>query len=593
MSRMVFDLESDGLIPELSKIHCIALKDISDPAAETQLRYTQCGIEEALEELAGADEIIGHNIQGFDIPAIQKVYPDFVPKGRVTDTLILSRLVKPDLAADDHLLMSKRPQFPKRLYGSHSLRAWGMRLGNNKGDYDGGWKAYSDEMGDYCLQDVEVTATLHKLLNSMEFDDRAIRLEHDLAEICDRIGNAGWTFDLEKAGQLYGELVGLRSELETELDVLFEPWEVVETFIPKRDNKTLGYVKGEPFLKRQMVTFNPNSRRHIAHCLKAKYDWEPTELTPSGEAKIDEGVLSSLEYPEAQKLGEMFLIQKRIAMLAEGSQAWLKKVDDDGRIRHSIISGGTVSGRAAHRNPNLGQVPGAQSKWGKECRELFTVPDGWVLCGSDLSGLELRALAHYLAPMDGGEYAETILNGDIHTLNQKAAKLPTRASAKTFIYATLYGGGDRLIGEIVGGKAKDGKRLKANFDRAVPAFKRLKKKLSDALERGHLIGLDGRKLYCRSTHKGLSQLLQSAGAVLCKQWLQKIDQRLEAENLRADAYIVGWIHDEVQIACRNEKVANHVGDISRRMAEETGRSFSLKIPVEAEYKIGQSWAETH
>jgi DNA polymerase I-like protein with 3'-5' exonuclease and polymerase domains len=342
-----------------------------------------------------------------------------------------------------------------------------------------------------------------------------------------------------------------------------------------------------------MVTFNPNSRRHIAHCLTAKYGWEPTELTPSGEAKIDESVLSELEYPEAQKLAEMFLIQKRIAMLAEGSQAWLKKVDDDGRIRHSIISGGTVSGRAIHRNPNLGQVPGQQSKWGKECRELFTVPPEWVLCGSDLSGLELRCLAHYLAPLDGGEYAETILNGDIHTYNQKAAGLPDRMSAKTYIYATLYGGGDRLIGEIVGGKAKDGKRLKANFDEAVPAFKRLKKKLSDALERGHLVGLDGRKLYCRSKHKALSQLLQSAGAVLCKQWLQKIDQRLEAEDLRADAYIVGWIHDEVQIACRNEEVANHVGDISRSMAKEAGRSFSLKIPVEAEYKIGQSWAETH
>ena len=593
MSRLVFDLETDGLLDEVTKIHCIAFKDISDPAAETQLRYTQCGIDEAIWELRDADEIIAHNSIGFDFQVIRKLYPAWIPTGKVTDTLVLSRLVKADLAADDHSLMHNRPQFLKRLYGSHSLRAWGMRLGNNKGDYDGGWENYSDAMGDYCKQDVEVTATLYKLLTSQNFDSRAIALEHDLAEICDRIGSAGWTFDTDKAGLLYGELVGLRSMLEDQLNTLFEPWEEVETFIPKRDNMRLGYVKGQPFLKRKTVTFNHNSRKHIAHCLKTKYGWEPTELTPGGDAKIDESVLSTLEYPEAQKLAEMFLIQKRIAMLAEGSQAWLKKVDDDGRIRHSIISGGTVSGRAAHRNPNLGQVPGAQSKWGKECRELFTVPEGWVLLGADLSGLELRALAHYLAPLDDGEYAETILNGDIHTLNQKAAGLPTRASAKTFIYATLYGGGDRLIGGIVGGKARDGKRLKANFDKAVPAFKRLKDKLKVAMERGYLIGLDGRKLYCRSTHKGLSQLLQSAGAILCKQWLQNIDQRLEIEKLRDDAIIVGWIHDEVQIACRTRGVADYVGDISRRMASEAGRSFSLKIPIAAEFKIGKTWAETH
>jgi len=592
MTRLVFDLESDGLIPELTKIHCIALKDISDPAAETSLRYTPCGIEEALLELEKADEIIGHNILNFDIPAIQKIHPDFSPLGKVTDTLVLSRLIKSDLGQDDHLLMSKREQFPKRLYGSHSLRAWGMRLGNNKGDYDGGWEKYSADMGDYCAQDVEVTATLYKLLMSDVPDARAVTLEHDLAEICDRIGKAGWTFDEAKAGKLYGELTQIRSTLEAELDTLFEPWEVVEEFIPRRDNRTLGYKKGEVFYKRQMVTFNPNSRRHIAHCLKAKYSWEPTEFTPGGDPKIDESVLSELKYPEAQKLAEMFLVQKRIAMLAEGGQAWLKKVGNDGLIRHQIISGGTVSGRAAHRNPNLAQVPGQQSKWGKECRELFTVPKGWVLCGSDLSGLELRALAHYLAPMDEGEYASTILNADIHTFNAKAFGVD-RTTSKTVIYAIIYGGGDRLIGEIVGGGAKEGKKLKSNFEKAVPAFKRLKKKLGTALDRGYLLGLDGRKLHVRSQNRMLSQLLQSAGAVLCKQWIQKIDQRLEAEQLRADAYIVGWIHDEVQIACRTQEVADHVGNLSRTMAQETGRSFNFKIPIAAEYTTGKTWAETH
>ena len=123
--------------------------------------------------------------------------------------------------------------------------------------------------------------------------------------------------------------------------------------------------------------------------------------------------------------------------------------------------------------------------------------------GADASGLELRMLAHY---MDDESYTNEILSGDIHTANQTAAGLETRDQAKTFIYATTYGGGDALIGKLVGGNAKDGKRLKSQFEKSVPAFKRLKNELNNAAQRGHLIGLDGRLLFCRSPRRQLSQL---------------------------------------------------------------------------------------
>lgn len=589
MTRWIFDLESDGLLKEMTKIHCLVLRD----ADTNEVRaYHGNYVSDGLFLLRYAEEAIGHNIIAFDIPAIQKLYPDFEIFGRITDTLVLSRLIATTLAEKDTIRYHKDPEsFPRKLVGSHSLKAWGLRLKNLKDDYDGGWAEYSQEMLDYCIQDTGVTFDLYKKLMSAGFSQQSIDLEHLMAVICDRIGNNGWTFDKYKAQVLYGKLAQERAEIEQGLEELFEPWEVSETFIPKRNNKTLGYIKDKPFEKKRTIHFNPSSRRHIEHCLRSKYNWKPKKFTDGGHAQIDETVLGQLDYPEAQQLARYFMLQKRIGQLSEGAQGWLKKVDDDGLIRHTIVPSGTVSGRASHRNPNLAQVPKVGLEFGKECRELFTVPEGWCLLGSDLSGLELRCLAHYLN--DGGEYAEQILDGDIHTYNQKAAGLKTRDQAKTFIYATMYGGGDQMIGKIAGGNAKLGKQLKADFNKNIPAFGMLLAKLKKAHERGHLVGLDGRKLYVRSEHKLLSQLLQSAGAIICKQWVALVDQEINEQYGSEQAYIVGWIHDEIQIACKTKEVANGIGNITERMARKAGETLKVKIPIGSEHSLGRTWSHTH
>lgn len=595
---LVFDLESNGLLHELDTIHCIAIHDTkcADRRVNAlQIYHGTDGINEALDLLAVADEIIGHNIIGFDIPALQKVYPSWKPTGKVTDTLVISRLVAADLQNDDATSLGLPEGFQRRMFGSHALKAWGLRMGTMKGDYEGGWETCNPEMLEYCKQDVHVTYQLYKKLLKMAegFSQESLDLEHELAEICYRVGNNGWTFDVKAAESLYVELATARIELEKELYELFEPWEVHTEFVPKSNNKTRGYVKGEPFTKVKVIEFNPNSRKHIHLCLVKKYGWKPKSFTPSGEAKVDETVLAQLPYPEAKKLSRFMLVQKRIAQLAEGSQAWLKLVGSDGKLRHTIVSGGTVSGRASHRNPNVAQTVSARAAYGKPMRELFTVPKGWHLCGGDLSQLELRCLAFFLE--DGGAYAEQIMDGDIHTYVQKSAGLPDRASAKVFSYSLLYGGGDALIGKIVGGSAKEGKRLKAEFDKNIPSFKSLKNELSQAYKRGYLKGLDGRKLFIRSEHKCLSQLLQSAGALLCKKWVALVDQEIKAQNLENDALVLAWVHDELQIACRTSEVAHNVGDILKRMAEEAGDHFGIsrKLPIEAEYAVGRTWCETH
>jgi len=585
--RLAFDIETNGLLDKLDMVHCIVAKDLETGEV---FSFNPTNLPHALELLSSAEELVGHNIMGFDLPALRKVYPDWRYEGRVTDTLIASRLIHADLTGEDFTKNWLPEDLPKRLFGSHSLKAWGMRLTHFKDDYDGGWSAWSQEMQDYCEQDVEVTYSLYKHLAIDDYSKKAIDLEHDLAAICEEIGNNGWTFDYKAATQLYSGLAQTRAKLEAELQELFEPWEVHETIVPKVNNSKLGYEKGVPFTKTKVIEFNPNSRKHIQRCLVAKYGWKPKEWTPSGEAKIDESVLTKLDYPEAKKLAQMFLLQKRIGQLAEGRQAWLKLYDEtDGKLRHTIVPNGAVTGRATHRSPNLAQVPAARAMYGKECRELFTVPEGYVLVGSDLSGLELRCLAHYMGDDD---YTKQILEGDIHSYNQKAAGLPTRDQAKTYIYAALYGAGSLRLGQIVGGGAKEGTKLKQNFEKAVPAYRQLRDSVAIACERGYLIGLDGRRLAVRSEHAALNTLLQSAGALICKQWLSLIFHELKREGLKDHAYIMAWVHDEVQIAAR-KGYENDVGHIARRMAKEAGEAFNLQIPIEAEYSVGRSWADTH
>ena len=572
--RWIYDLETDGLLDVVSVIHCIALRNVD--TGEGML-YGPGEIQMALDILQRADEIIAHNGIAYDNEVIRKLHPQWTTNAKITDTLVLSRLIRANLMQEDATSVFLLKELPKKYMGSHSLAAWGYRTGNHKGDYDGGWETYSEEMGSYCLQDTSVTLTIYNQFMKAGFSQESIDLEHDLAEICLEIGNNGWTFDVKAASELYAKLAQRRDELSTELDDLFPPWTIETEFLPKVNNAKLGYVKGEIFIKKKVVSFNPASRQHIHKCLVDKYKWKPKEFSASGQAKIDDVVLSELPFPEAKRLAEYFLIQKRIGMLAEGAGAWLKMVDDDGKIRHTIVSGATISGRAAHRGPNLGQVPGTYSPYGKECRSLFTVPKDWYLVGSDLSGLELRCLANNLN--DNGEYAKQILEGDIHSYNAKAFGVD-RPTAKTAIYSLIFGAGNPRLGAVVGGGAKEGAKLKEAYDKAVPAFAELKRNLARAAKRGYLKGIDGRHLYLRSERNALSQLLQGSGAIICKKWVQLVHKELKQKYGR-DAQIIAWVHDEVQIACKTLEISHGVQTITKRLATESGVAFKTKIPIDS------------
>lgn len=591
MATYLFDLESDGLLDELTRIHCLVLKDAETGEVHS---FTPFEVEAGVRMLQDADLIIGHNVICFDIPALRKVFPWFsIERTRVRDTLTCSRLIWPDLSDRDRAKIAKGSDFPPKLAGRHSLASWGHRLNEHKGDYQGGWEQWSEEMQHYCEQDVEVTDRLWKLIESKDYSARAIELEHGVQWVVSEQEVRGFGFDRPAAVHLYQRLVERRLELEAELQDAFPPWEEeLGEFVPKVNNKKLGYVKGVPVMKTKEMVFNPGSRQHIAKRLIAIRGWKPKEFTNDGHAKVDEAVLASLPYPEAKLMSEYLMIQKRIGMLAEGSQAWLK-AENDGRIYGSVITNGAVTGRATHRSPNVAQTPAVGAPYGEECRALFVPTGNRKLVGVDVSGLELRMLGHYMSRWDDGAYADVVINGDIHTVNQKAAGLETRPQAKTFIYAFLYGAGAAKIGSIVGKGAAVGSKLKKKFLAQTPALKHLIEAVQGKAERqGHLIGLDGRRLHIRSNHAALNTLLQSAGAIVCKQWMVNLDEALRDQGLHDKCGQVAWVHDELQIEA-DEDCADQVGQLAVDAIVTAGGVLDVRVPLTGEYKVGKNWAETH
>jgi len=586
--RLVFDLEANGLYYDASLIHCIVCKDVDTGDLH---KFEPSQVEQGLHLLMKADCIIGHNIIAYDLALASKLYPWFnVPRDKVTDTLTLSRLVFSDLSDQDHEM---KAQIEGKLIGSHSLKAWGQRLGCFKSEYEGGFDTFSEEMLAYNVQDVEVTERLYRhLLKQEALSERASRLEHDVQWIVAQQERHGFTFDVKGAEELTARLMIRRGELEGELQDTFKPWEQdLGEFIPKVNNAKRGYVKGVPTRKTKVIVFNPGSRHHIANRLKTLRGWKPKEFTPDGSAKVDEKILSKLKYPEARLLTEYLLVQKRLGMIVEGKNSWLNMVRD-GRIHGEIITNGAVTGRATHRNPNVAQTPAVKVPYGKECRSLFSADRGDVLVGVDVSGLELRMLAHFMSKWDDGAYGREVIDGDVHTANQLAAGLETRDQAKTFIYAFLYGAGASKIGSIVGKGAKDGQLLKHRFLEKTPALHQLIRAVQAAASRGYLVGLDGRHLRIRSAHAALNTLLQSAGALVCKQWMVEVDMMLTQQQLLDQVHQVAWIHDECQFSC-DPDIADQFGKLAIDCIRKAGDAFKIKIPLTGEYKIGSSWADTH
>lgn len=591
--KLLFDIESDNLLEDTTVIHCAVIYSFD---LEKTVRFGPSEIQDFIDLLSQGTTLLGHNIISFDLPVLQKLH-NWKPSEDtvIRDTLVMSRLMFSNRAQLD---VEKR-SIPPKLFGKHSLEAWGHRLKYNKGSFGDGevkdFSVYVPEMLDYCERDVLLNLRLYNFLAKQPFTEESIQMEQDIHSICLQQEHDGFPFDVTEAGKFYGQLSQKRQRLHEELKRVFGTWIEVEEheFVPKASNKKRGTFKGVPYTKIKFVEFNPNSRAHIAKRLTDIHGWKPKDLTPTGDPKIDESVLSKLKYPEAQLMASSFRLNKIIGMLAEGNQGWLK-LQKKGRLHGAINTMGTVASRCSHHNPNLGQVPSTKVEYGEECRRLFYAPAGFNLVGCDVSGLEIRVVAHYLYPYDDGEFAKTVLEGDIHTSNQKAAGLETRAQAKTFIYGLLYGAGDLKLGQIVGKGVKEGKRLKENFFASVPAFKQFRDAVYKKAEKGFIRGIDGRRVPVRAQHSSVNALCQSAGAIICKRWVVEFHKLMKERGYVSgkDYQQVGFVHDEIQVLAR-EGLEDVVGSTAVEAISVSGDIYGVRIPLTGEYKVGKNWAETH
>ena len=597
---LVFDLESDGLYDKVTKVHCIVIHDIG--SNETFSYGPDC-IADAIAHLATADVLIGHNIIFYDIPVLNKLY-SFTTTSKIIDTLICTRLIWPKEKLYE-LDLEQYSEVPPHLRGSASLKTWGWRLADHKIEFKD-FSEYSSEMLAYCKQDVVVTTKLWDHIVKQSYPLSALKVEHDFAIAINKQVRAGIPFDVDACLDLVDDLRTKQSKLEAELKEVFPPIQHHTWFTPKVNNKNRGYVKGVPFEKIRTEQFNPGSRQQIVDRLKQKYGWQPEKTTEKGNPILDDEVLEKLPYPEAKPMAEYMLVKKRLGQIADGNNAWLKLVNhDSGRMHGDVVTNGCVTGRCAHRYPNMGQVPAGYSAYGKECRSLFHAPQGWNMIGIDAKALELRCLAGYLALYDDGEYARVVTNPDIdiHVYNQERFGVATRDISKRLLYACLYGAGNLKAGTIIEPNEKDedvlreaGRTAINSFMEGVPALKQLKEKIdSNLAHRGHLIGLDRRILYCRSAFKGLNVLLQSAGAILMKQVVINIHNNIE-QNLGLlhgkDWEQVLMIHDEVQIVCKPQYTES-IREQAMMAFPQAQNFFGFQCEIEGDSRVGSNWAETH
>ena len=581
MKSLVFDIETDDL--NATKIWCLSALDID---TEVQVSFGPSQLEEGLELLKNADKLIGHNIIGFDVPVIKKLTGVDLTDKELVDTLVLSRLFNPVRE------------------GNHGLERWGYALGSPKIEFEE-YTRYSEEMLKYCEQDVFLNYKVYNELKkeSKGFTKQSVVIEHEVCKILSKQRDYGFLLDVEAASKLLAHLNSRIDTITNEIQKVFVPKKeykkIYRRYSPKGKLLKIGldnFGKGVRLTDEEHKTleheshvtrvytkdFNPGSRQQIGEYLQ-EFGWKPQEFTPTGQPKIDEKILSEIkDIKEAEVIAEYLMIQKRVAQV----NSWLDELNEDtGRVHGFVNHNGTITGRMTHRGPNMAQIPSLSSSYGKECRACWSVPEGYKLVGIDASGLELRMLAHY---MNDKEYTDEILNGDIHTANQKLAGLESRNQAKTFIYALLYGAGDAKLGTVAGGGRNTGRNLRKSFIDNLPSFKNLKDRVSRASAKNYLKALDGRKLYIRSEHSALNTLLQGAGAIVMKQALILLKDKIRD----LDAQFVANVHDEWQIEVREDQ-ADEVGRLGVEAIIEAGKVLELKCPLDGEYKIGANWSETH
>lgn len=570
---LVLDIETDSL--DAKKIWVVITKDTKTNEI--------CTFREPVgfsDHVRGYNQIIGHNLLSFDIPILNRLWNAHIKLSQVVDTMILSQLFSPNRK------------------GGHSLKNLAQLAGCEKLDFSN-FSGYSEDMLEYCINDVEITHSVYKYLMSYDkygFSKQSILLEHNIRHVINKQQNHGFLLDIQKATELLYEIKTKNEAIENDIRGFFKPKvrAIKDIKVKRKRNGDiskvgLNHIEDLKYLGGNHTTiryedFNLASPKQIVERME-EYGWNPTQFTPKGAPKVCEENLNTLPASAPESVKKLAL-WKSLETRWKTVESWIDASSEDGRVHGKVFTMGAVTGRMTHSEPNMANIVSSYKLYGKESRECFIAPKGYVLVDVDASGLELRMLAHY---MNNEDFTNEVVNGDPHTANMKAAGLSTRSEAKTFIYAFLYGAGAEKIGSIVGGTAKAGAKLKKTFLSNMPSLKKLQDLVSEkAGSQGYVNGIDGRRIHIRSPHAGLNTLLQGAGAIVCKQWAIEIDKLVRRERL--DAHLVCSVHDQYVYEVA-EKCVDRFKEVCLDSIEQSGKHLKVRCPLSCDTGVGKTWYE--
>jgi DNA polymerase I-like protein with 3'-5' exonuclease and polymerase domains len=582
-SYWVLDIETDDLAATV--VWCVVLQNV---ATRQIIKFHGDFYSEFRRWVAEHPEAIfvGHNLLSFDVPTLNRLCGTDIPLDRLVDTLVLSYLYDPVMQ------------------GGHSLEAWGERFKFPKGDFND-WSHFSDKMLSYCVRDVELTCLLFTRLTARMaargFSEKSCQLEHQIRHVVNKQEKNGFWFNVPKAEQLYAELRQRERDYGDQIHRLFPPeLKLQETYRyrVKRDGSpystflrhTEQYEKvvrrGDEYDVYSYEEFNIGSPMQRVEKLLS-LGWKPSKFTPKGNPQVDEESLvafaNEIGSAEVRAIADWLVVNGRANMI----NTWLNNVRPDSRIHGKVMTCGAGTRRMTHSAPNTANIPGNEAKYGHECRECWgATPGRRRLVGYDAKALEMRMFGHYL---NDPVAAELYINGDPHSVNA-AALGHERKPAKTDFYAFMYGASDGKLALPHGKGREYGRWMRETLMSSTPGLEDLIKEVQAEQKAGFILCIDGGFVRCPSPHAALNYKLQSAGAITMKQAAIFIDQRVQERGL--DCLKVGDIHDEGQHDCA-EGDAEEFGKLAVQAIRDAGEELNFSVPLDGDYKVGGTWAETH
>jgi len=620
--RVLLDIETDSLNP--SVIWCVVTKDIQTNEVRT---FTEPrSLRSYLHQ--GIDLVIAHNGIDFDLAVLNRLWDIQIPRDKVRDTLVLSRLLD------------------FKLPGGHSLEAWGERLKCPKLEFKD-FSKYTPEMLEYCKQDVEVN---HKLWTYLQRTfayprwEEPIKLEHEMAWFCQDMRTNGFYFDIDTASKLYSDIYAQVDKLDIEIKSEFQPEKKLDKsykirykndgslfsksqeLLARAQHDAAYEVEGDTVKVYRWEEFNPTSSKQV--CERLYGMWSPIDRTKAASDanlkndkeklkhfevygwKISETNLGTL-HEEAPKSAKLLVRRLLLGSRLKQLETWMKAYDPGDHCLHSNLhSIGTWTHRLSSTNPNLQNIAAEKSikyhteelknlaiDLGGKFRGLFQAKPGKVLVGTDMESAHLRLFAHYV---NDPALIKALVSGDKkdgtdpHSLNKRiiGSVCADRDRAKTFIFTFLNGGGAKKVAEIFGCPYHIAQKVLSNFIDSYPGLKHLKENVFPKVEvDGYFTAIDGRRIPCPIAHYAMAGYLQSGEKIVMSK-AASIWQK-ELTKLSIPYWPINWVHDEFQTETDTEEHAHIIGKIQSQSIKQAGIDLGIVCPLDGEYKIGYTWLETH